>query len=174
MDASIDPAIQEQDFKKALKVSLGGHIILAVFLIFRATFFPPEPIKIENAIRVDIVGLPDKQAKLPDIEPVPEAKPTESKPAEQPLSETKPKLPDKPAPAPVIKPRNVKAEQQSAIKRLEALNKLKQKMEAEGYKIRKFKQSGNCYEIYGTNSQGQDVEIYFDPVDGKIKKEKKK
>jgi hypothetical protein len=50
----------------------------------------------------------------------------------------------------------------------------KKKMEAEGYKIRKFKQSGNCYEIYGTNSQGQDVEIYFDPVDGKIKKEKKK
>lgn len=44
----------------------------------------------------------------------------------------------------------------------------KKKVEAEGYKIRKFKQPGTCYEIYGTNSQGQNVEIYFDPVDGKI------
>lgn len=50
----------------------------------------------------------------------------------------------------------------------------KKAKEAEGYKIRKFKQPGTCYEIYGTNSQGQDVEIYFDPVDGKIIKEEKK
>ncbi len=47
----------------------------------------------------------------------------------------------------------------------------KKKLEAEGYKIRKFKQPGSCYEIYGSNSKGQSVEIYFDPVDGKIVKE---
>lgn len=47
----------------------------------------------------------------------------------------------------------------------------KKKMEDEGYKIRKFKQPGTCYEIYGTNAKGQKVEIYFDPVDGKIVKE---
>lgn len=47
----------------------------------------------------------------------------------------------------------------------------KKKLEAEGYKIRKFKEPGSCYEIYGTNSKGQDVEIYFNPVDGKIVKE---
>lgn len=44
----------------------------------------------------------------------------------------------------------------------------KKKVESEGYKIRKFKTPGTCYEIYGTNSKGQNVEIYFDPVDGKI------
>lgn len=47
----------------------------------------------------------------------------------------------------------------------------KRKVEADGYKVRKFKQPGTCYEIYGSNSKGQNVEIYFDPVDGKVVKE---
>lgn len=51
----------------------------------------------------------------------------------------------------------------------------KKKLEGEGYKIRKFKQSGSCYEIYGTDKMGQKVEIYFNPVDGSIvKKEEEK
>lgn len=41
---------------------------------------------------------------------------------------------------------------------------------AQGYQIKKFKVSGNCYEIYGKNKQGQKVEIYFDPVSGKAVK----
>ncbi len=48
----------------------------------------------------------------------------------------------------------------------------KMKVESEGYKITKFKQPGNCYEIYGTNKEGKKVEIYFNPVDGSIVKEK--
>lgn len=48
----------------------------------------------------------------------------------------------------------------------------KKKVEAEGYKISKFKQPGTCYEIYGTNSEGRKVEIYFNPVDGSIVKAK--
>jgi hypothetical protein len=48
----------------------------------------------------------------------------------------------------------------------------KKKVEAEGYKIRKFKQPGTCYEIYGLNKDGKKVEIYFNPVDGSIVKEK--
>ncbi len=43
----------------------------------------------------------------------------------------------------------------------------KTKVEAEGYKIEKFKISGNCYEIYGKNKEGKEVEVYFNPVDGK-------
>lgn len=38
----------------------------------------------------------------------------------------------------------------------------KAKLEAEGYKIRKFKVDGQCYEIYGWNKDGKKVEIYFD------------
>ena len=48
----------------------------------------------------------------------------------------------------------------------------KKKVEGEGYKIKKFKQPGTCYEIYGQNKEGKKVEIYFNPVDGSIIKEK--
>jgi len=47
----------------------------------------------------------------------------------------------------------------------------KKRLEGEGYKIRKFKQPGSCYEIYGTNKEGKKVEIYFNPVDGSVVKE---
>ncbi len=47
----------------------------------------------------------------------------------------------------------------------------KKKAEDLGYKIRKCKQPGSCYEIYGTNKEGKKVEIYFNPVDGSIVKE---
>jgi hypothetical protein len=48
----------------------------------------------------------------------------------------------------------------------------KKKVEAEGYTIRKFKQPGTCYEIYGTDKSGKKVEIYFNPVDGSVVKSK--
>ncbi len=48
----------------------------------------------------------------------------------------------------------------------------KKKVEDEGYKISKFKQPGTCYEIYGHNKSGKKVEIYFNPVDGSIVKQK--
>ena len=38
----------------------------------------------------------------------------------------------------------------------------KSKIEAQGYKIDKFKVDGNCYEIYGTNKEGKKAEVYFD------------
>lgn len=50
---------------------------------------------------------------------------------------------------------------------------LKKRLEGEGYKIRKFKQPGTCYEIYGTDKDGKKVEIYFNPVDGSVAKEVK-
>lgn len=46
----------------------------------------------------------------------------------------------------------------------------KAKVTAEGYTIRKFKTPGTCYEIYGTDKSGKNVEIYFDPVTGEPKK----
>lgn len=39
---------------------------------------------------------------------------------------------------------------------------VKAKLVEQGYKIKKFKVDGNCYEIYGRNKAGQKVEIYFD------------
>ncbi len=53
-----------------------------------------------------------------------------------------------------------------------SVEQFKKQKEAEGYKIRKFKQPGTCYEIYGTDKDGNDIEIYFNPVDGSIVKRK--
>lgn len=41
-----------------------------------------------------------------------------------------------------------------------------------GYTIKKFKKPGSCYEIYGKNKEGKKVEVYFNPVDASIVKEK--
>jgi len=38
----------------------------------------------------------------------------------------------------------------------------KARIAAQGYKIRKFKIDGNCYEIYGFNKDGKKAEVYFD------------
>ena len=47
----------------------------------------------------------------------------------------------------------------------------KKKVEGEGFKIKKFKQPGSCYEIYGTNKDNKKVEVYFNPVDATVVKE---
>lgn len=51
---------------------------------------------------------------------------------------------------------------------------MKAKIAGLGYKYKVFKvTSGNCYEIYGQNKNGQRVEVYFHPVTGEIHTEHK-
>lgn len=40
-------------------------------------------------------------------------------------------------------------------------------LESAGYKIKKLKVDGNCYEMYGTSKDGKRLEIYMDTVTGK-------
>lgn len=49
---------------------------------------------------------------------------------------------------------------------------MKAKIVSEGYTIKRFLTSGSCYEIYGKDKQGKNVEIYFNPVDAKIVKQR--
>ena len=49
---------------------------------------------------------------------------------------------------------------------------MKQKVLDQGYSIKLFQVTGNCYEIYGKDKAGKNVEIYFDPTDGRIVKKK--
>jgi hypothetical protein len=49
---------------------------------------------------------------------------------------------------------------------------MKQKVLDQGYTIKVFQVTGNCYEIYGKDKSGNKVEIYFDPTDGHIVKKK--
>ena len=42
--------------------------------------------------------------------------------------------------------------------------RLVQHISAQGWKVRKTKIDGGCYEVYGTTPEGDRVEAYFDPV----------
>jgi hypothetical protein len=51
---------------------------------------------------------------------------------------------------------------------------MKAKIATLGYKYKVFKvTTGNCYEIYGQDTKGQRVEIYFHPMTGAIVSEHK-
>ncbi|MCE0558968.1 MULTISPECIES: PepSY domain-containing protein [unclassified Motilimonas] len=50
----------------------------------------------------------------------------------------------------------------------------KQQLVDEGYTIKKFKKTDTgCYELYGKDSQGERVEIYFDPTNMQVIKEER-
>lgn len=50
-------------------------------------------------------------------------------------------------------------------------NAFQEKLKTQGYEISKFKVTdGNCYEIYGFDKDKRKVEIYHDPVTGKVVK----
>jgi len=40
---------------------------------------------------------------------------------------------------------------------------LQQKLESDGWKIKKIKVDDGCYEVYGTDGAGKRMEAYFDP-----------
>ncbi len=49
---------------------------------------------------------------------------------------------------------------------------IKGKVAAMGHRIDVFKTTkGNCYEIYGKDSAGKNVEIYFNPMTGNVVEE---
>ena len=45
----------------------------------------------------------------------------------------------------------------------QSMSALQEKLEQEGWKVRKIKEDGGCYEVYATNPQGQRGEAYFHP-----------
>lgn len=46
---------------------------------------------------------------------------------------------------------------------------MKARIGALGYeRIKTFKVSGNCYEIYGYTKDGKKAEVYFNPVSGEV------
>lgn len=45
---------------------------------------------------------------------------------------------------------------------------LTEKLEKEGWAVRRMKVDGGCWEVYGTTPDGQRVEGYFHPVTGAV------
>jgi colicin import membrane protein len=105
-----------KELSRGLKVSLGLHVLLVAIFTVKGVFFPgSEPINYQSAIRVDMVGLPDK---IDAEKPLPPKK-QESKP--EPKSEPAPK------PAKTAKTKEPKAEPKAPKKDLEAVNLTKEK-----------------------------------------------
>ncbi|MCM2281977.1 MAG: hypothetical protein NDI61_09045, partial [Bdellovibrionaceae bacterium] len=99
--------LDEDSLGRYLGVSIALHLILLAALTLKAVFYPSESLQLERAIRVDIVGLPEKQAKLPPAlkeEIKNEAKPEpKTEPKAEPVTPPKPEkvvLPDKTQPPP--------------------------------------------------------------------------
>ncbi len=84
-----DPSKSSADgLGRAIGISVAAHLAVVAAFVVRMVVFPSEPMTLENAIRVDIVALPDKSPKLSSV-PIVETKiPTPSPP------------PPDPAPAP--------------------------------------------------------------------------
>ena len=103
---------QEDDsFKRFFLISLGLHFFLAFGFTLKGLILPSQTLLIQNAIRVDMVALPDKAE--PEVGPAP------VKEAPKVQTEQKKATPTE-KPKTVAKPDPKKAQQ-------EALNKLKQK-----------------------------------------------
>lgn len=45
-----------------------------------------------------------------------------------------------------------------------SIDALQAKLKNDGWKLRKAKVDGGCYEVYGTDPEGRSVEAYFHPV----------
>ena len=122
----------QDDFSKGILVSIGLHFVLIALMIFKAVLYPSEPLRMERAIRVDMVGLPEKRAELPAeakaqappapvIEEKPQPKP-EAKEAPQPEKVALPK--QEPKKSEAIDLQKTKDTQSNALKRLEAMKRL--------------------------------------------------
>lgn len=141
------PIETQDEFRKALLWSVGGHVVLLLVFTVNAVFFAGDPIRLENSIRVDIVGLPDKVREIPpDVkeamkEPLKEPPaPKEEPPApkEDAPKVALPKKSDPPKEVVVLKPtqkaptpKEAKKSQESALKRLEAMARLEKQSRAD-------------------------------------------
>lgn len=111
-----------------MKISLITHVVIFLALTIKATFFSDPPIQLENAIRVDMVGLPDKVTELPPTPaPTPAAPP---KQVEMPKKDLTPPVPVKPEvvtkPTPKVKDPEAVNLDKTKSKQKQALEKLKQ------------------------------------------------
>lgn len=125
---------QEEQFNRGIGVSFVLHAVLISFFTLKAVFFTPEAIDFTQAVRVDMVGLPDKvdlNTPPPPSTAKENPKPAKEEPkaVEKPAEKT-PKKADAPKPElPKQQPKKDdsinleknKASQQSAIDKLKAM-----------------------------------------------------
>lgn len=172
----------QDSFAAFIISSLLLHGIVLTLLTVKILFFPASVDEHKQAVRIDVVALPEKQTELPkpptskpevakEEPPKPEVKPDPPKPKPKP----KPKIP-KPKPKPMLPkpkkpdPEKVKDEQESALDRLKALQKLKDQKKDQN-PIKKIEYKGN--QISKGNSltgiEKLHHDNYLDSLDGHIR-----
>ena len=129
------PHFENDSLRTAIGYSVAFHLAVVAILVLRVVFFPASSLPIENAIRVDMVSLPEKNKAVPLTPPAAAIKkqvvktpPTPEIPKPIPKIETPPKaLPkmiEAPKPTNKISLKKTQNDQAAALKRLEALSKL--------------------------------------------------
>lgn len=101
-------------FSRFVLFSFGAHILVFTIFFVRAALIPSEPLEIRNAIRVDVVDLPDKIVENATTapKPVPQVEVKKPDPVVKPVPEKKPE---------VVK-ENAKDLQKKALEKLKALD----------------------------------------------------
>lgn len=140
----------DEQVLRGIGISIAVHALILSFFTLKAVFFTPEPIDFSQAVRVDIVGLPEKVDPKDLLPPAQEeAKPT------LPDKETEKTKPQIATPAPTkietktipkkadegLNLEKVKSKQQSAIEKLKALAAL-EKIKDEAKNDKKVSGSG--------------------------------
>lgn len=127
--------LNDDSLGRAVGVSLGAHVLVVAAFVLRMVIYPTEPLTLDNAIRVDLVALPDKSPKLPNVPtvetkippppapPVPEPLPEKAEPEPPKPVAIKPPAQPKPE-SPKINLSKPKTTTQDALKRLAALEKI--------------------------------------------------
>lgn len=115
-------------FSKWVLISVAAHVAFALVVLLKSMVFPGETIIIQNAIRVDMIGLPDKKPEaLPVMAP---AQPEPVVPPKKEAPKPEAKAPEKPKPKPkTVDLSKAKSQQQQALdklKQMSAIDKIKQ------------------------------------------------
>ena len=114
----------EKPFHKEIKSSVIFHVIVLGAFSLKSLIFSSPIIDYKSAIRVDIVGLPDKiTSPRPPQKAEEKAKPEEKKP--EPAKKVEEKKPEEKV-VPIAKEKkNIKDVQKNALEKLKALDKIK-------------------------------------------------
>lgn len=146
----------DEQVTRGIGISFALHALVISIFTLKTVFFTPETIDFTQAVRVDMVGLPDKTppkdlsapAKENPKPALPDKEPAKEKPAEKPPEKVAEKKPE-PKPEPVKLPpakakeeginlEKVKAKQQNALEKLKAmaaLEKIKEDVAEEKKKV---------------------------------------
>ena len=120
----------QDSFSKFIWISLAFHGVIFLLLVIRVVFFPQEDLAFEPAVRIDMVALPEKQSpKTPPKPPQKEKKTRKVVIKEKKPKEPKKKLEKKKASSSkkALEDKKRQKAQETALERLKALQKQKQK-----------------------------------------------